>query len=167
MVARTLRHVHALILAAGITLLSACTGVTLGTIAESEGVDRDAIVALDDGSAVAARISGNRVEVVAFRFEEDSWVADVAAAGKAGEMTAHLVSLDGQTGEQWNSFFFGTAPAGSSRVLVEGHDARGGQVTDGAWVIAFEQKGLRPDQLSWRVLNAAGAVVEQGSGIMP
>jgi len=52
-------------------------------------------------------------------------------------------------------------------VVVEGIKAAGGQVTDGVWVLAFRQKDLHPDQLSWDALDATGVILHSGTGITP
>jgi len=98
---------------------------------------------------------------------DEEWEVQVMASGPADGVTAHLVSMGGDTGEEWNSYFYGTAPGSASRVVVEGVTAAGGQVTDGAWVLAFRQKDLRPDQLTWSVLDATGAILHTGAGITP
>ena len=74
---------------------------------------------------------------------------------------------EGETGEAWNSFFFGTAPEGASRVVVAGPGTAGGHVTDGAWVIALRREGVSPAGLQWQVVDATGDVMESGSGITP
>ena len=82
-------------------------------------------------------------------------------------MTTHLVTMGGETGEEWNSFLFGTAPEVASRVVVSGHTATGGHVADGSWVLAFRDRDLLPGQLTWSVLDAIGGVIASGTGISP
>ncbi len=162
---RPVRHVHALTLAVLAGLLPGCT-TTLAQLAESEGVSRDGLVALTETVAVGARIVGDDVEVVAFRSETGTtWTAETVAEGTAGGMSAHLVTQEGETGEAWNTLFFGTAPEGASRVVVAGPGTAGGHVTDGAWVIAFRREGVSPAELQWQVIDAAGDVIESGTGI--
>jgi hypothetical protein len=166
MVTRAVWLLYPLILAVAVTL-AGCT-TSLGTAAEAEGVSADAVVSLAGSYAIAARRSGDAVEVVAFRADGDgSWSSQTMASDRGGDMSAHLVAQDGETGEAWNSLFYGTAPDGASRVVVDGFAGQGGQVTDGAWAIAFRQTGLTPDQLRWRVLDATGTVLERGTGITP
>ncbi|MGQ0607939.1 MAG: hypothetical protein ACT4OQ_05705 [Chloroflexota bacterium] len=143
----------------------------LGSVAAQQGITAPAIVRLSEGVAVAARRVEHGVEVVAFTGTAGTgWSADVIGSGSgggAGEMAAHLVSMGGETGEEWNSFFFGTASGGVSRVVVDGIAAPGGQVADGAWVLAFRDRDLVPGQLGWRALDAIGGVIDSGIGITP
>ena len=150
------------------TLLAGCQA-DLGSLARDEGISTDAIVRLDDAFAVAARRNASRVEVVAFvENADEAWVTQVIASGaRDDEVTAHLISMGGDTGDEWNSYLYGTASESASHVVVEGFETAGGQVTDGAWVLAFRQKDLRPDQLAWSILDATGAPVESGTGITP
>jgi hypothetical protein len=169
MVPRAVRRVHALGLAGLVvaTFLAGCRA-DLGAVARDEGISADAIVRLDDTFAVAAQRAGSRVEVVALlRTADDEWETQVIASGRTDEVSAHLVSAGGDTGDEWNSYLFGTAPASASRVVVAEFASSGGQVTDGAWVLAFREKDLHPDQLSWSVLDATGAILHSGSGITP
>lgn len=168
MVPRTVRHVHALGLAGLVTatVLAGCRA-DLGSVARDEGIPVEAIVRLDEGFAVAARRSGSDVEVVAFQETGGDWDVQVLASAPADEVSAHLVSMGGDTGDEWNSYLYGTAPASASRVVVAESVTAGGQVTDSAWVLAFREKDLHPDQLSWSVLDATGAILHSGSGITP
>jgi len=169
MVTGAVRNVHALgvvgLVAA--TLLAGCQA-DLGAVARDDRISADAIVRLADTFAVAARRTGSHVEVLAFSATADEeWEVQVVASGSADGVTAHLVSMGGDTGDEWNSYFYGTAPGSASRVVVEGFATAGGQVTDGAWVLAIRQKDLRPDQLTWSVLDATGAILHTGAGITP
>ena len=165
--ADALRLLHALALAAIATALAACSA-SLASVADEVGVDRGALVVLSDTFAVAARMTGSGVELVGFRASEaGSWSTEPFARASGGRMTAHLITYGGDTGEVWNSFFFGTAPAGASRVVLDGVHGQGGEASGGAWVIAFREKDLRPDQLAWEALDAAGIVLESGTGITP
>lgn len=149
------------------TLLAGCQA-DLGAVARDERISADAIVRLADTFAVAARRTGSHVEVLAVSAAADQeWEVQVMASGPADGITAHLVSMGGDTGDEWNSYFYGTAPGSASRVVAEGFATAGGQVTDGAWVLAFRQKDLRPDQLTWSVLDATGAILHTGAGITP
>lgn len=90
-------------------------------------------------------------------------------AGTTGspEASAQLFAMGGETGEEWNSFSYGTAPEHVNRVTVQGREGVGGQVVDGAWVIAFRAKDLTPDDIRWQFLDASGNVVDSGTGIFP
>jgi hypothetical protein len=138
----------------------------LGSVARRHGVPSSAIVRLADDFAVGARASAG-VDVVAFAAAGDRWSADVIAGDDGGEMVTHLVTMGGDTAQEWNSFFFGTAPKGASRVVVESLTATGGQVVDGTWVLAFRERELAPAQLSWRVLDAIGGIIASGTGLTP
>lgn len=166
MVTRAVRHLHALAPALlWAALLGGCAG-DLGSVARQEKIPIPAIVRLSDAYAVAARPAGDDVEVVAVTAVTGSgWSAEVIAGGGGGEMSTHLVTMGGETGQEWNSFFFGAAPEGASRVVVDDLIGSGGQVEDGAWVLAFRHRDLVPHQLTWRVLDAIGGVIASGTGI--
>jgi len=150
-----------------IVLLAGCAS-DLGSIARAVSIDPAALVPLSDTFAVAAHRNASGVDVVAFLKDRDgNWAPQVIASGGGGAITAHLFTMGGQTGEEWNSFLYGTAPDSASRVTVGGFHAVGGRVTDGAWVLALRQKDARPALLSWSVTDANGAVVESGIGIRP
>lgn len=167
MVARAVRNVHPLI--SGLLLAALLGGCAddLGSVARRHGVATQAIVRLSEGLAVAARRAGDGVEVLEFAETEGGWAAEVVAGGRDGEMTAHLVTMGGETGSRWNSFLFGTAPNGASRVVVDAPAAHGGQVADAVWVLAFRERDLDPSRLTWHVLSATGGVLESGTGITP
>jgi len=168
MVACAVRNVYPLI--SGLLLAALLGGCAddLGSVARRHGVATQAIVRLSEGLAVAARRAGDSVEVLEFaEATEGGWAAEVVAGGRDGEMTAHLVTMGGETGARWNSFLFGTAPNGASRVVVDALPADGGQVSDAVWVLAFRERDLDPSRLTWRVLSATGGVLDSGTGITP
>lgn len=168
MVARALRDLHALTgVAVAMVFLAGCAS-DLESIARAASVEPAALVRLSETFAVAAHRSGSRVEVVAFQRDRDGkWVPQVIAGGAGGETTAHLITMGGQTGEEWNSFLYGTAPVTASRVTVAGLHAAGGRVSDGAWVLALRQKDAHPTLLSWSVTDANGVVIGSGTGVTP
>lgn len=168
MVTGAVRHLHALAPALlWAALLGGCAG-DLGSVARQERIPIPAIVRLSDAYAVAARPAGDDVEVVAFTAVTGSgWSAEVIASGGGGEMSTHLVTMGGETGEEWNSFLFGRAPEGASRVVIDGLIGSGGQVANGTWVLAFRHRDLVPSQLTWMVLDAIGGVIASGTGITP
>ena len=77
------------------------------------------------------------------------------------------MSFGGATGDKWNSIFYGTAPPTVSRVVLQGLDAEGGQVVEGAWALVLREKDLTPDQMRWQFVDAFGRVVDSGTGIFP
>jgi len=148
-------------------VLASCAA-DLGSAARDERIDADAIVRLSDTFAVAARRTPAGAQVVAFVQDgAGGWVAQVVASGDGAGTTAHLVTMGGETGDDWNSYLYGTAPDSASRVVVDGFTAVGGQVSNGAWVLAFRQTDLLPDQLSWDVVDATGLIIESRVGIAP
>ena len=82
-----------------------------------------------------------------------------------GQGLVWLYSAGGDTGDEWNTYVFGIASPDVSRVEVEGVDGVGGQVADGAWVIASREKDLTPDDIDWRFVDPYGAVLASGHGI--
>lgn len=148
-------------------LLGGCAD-DLGSVARQHGVAPSAIVRLSDELAVAARRASDGAEVLVFdAVGGDGWTAEAIANGSGGDVTAHLVTMGGTTGQEWNSFFFGTAREAASRVVVDGLVGTGGRVADGAWVIAFRERDLSPHQLRWSVLDALGDVIASGTGTTP
>jgi len=133
------------------------------------GVPGAAIVPLDDDLAVAARVSGQQVEVVGFVRVGDAWTATVIGGSSVqpgGANSVHLFGWEGEGGGGGgNSFAYGTAAASVSRVVLDGLAGDGGRVVGGAWVIAIRAAGVQPRDLRWRFLDAAGAVVTAGTGI--
>ena len=168
MVDRALRDVHALTaLATAAVLLAGCAS-DVGSIARGVSIDPTALVRLSDTHAVASNRTPSGVDLVAFRKDRDgNWVPQVIASGGRGTPAAHLFTMGGETGEEWNSFLYGTAPSSASRVTVAGLHAVGGRVVGGAWVLAFRQEDLRPDLVSWSVIDGHGVVVASGTGITP
>lgn len=166
MVARALRDLHALT-GVAMVLLAGCAS-DLESIARASSVEPAALVRLSETFAVAAHRSASGVDVVAFRRDSDgNWAPQVIAGGAGGAITAHLITMGGQTGEEWNSFLYGTAPVTASRVTVAGLHAAGGRVNDGAWVLALRQRDAHPGVLSWSVTDADGVVIGSGTGVTP
>jgi hypothetical protein len=168
MVRPPLPFLHAL--AAGIVLAGCATPMTLDEQVRASGLAPAAVVRLTDDFAVAARADGGRVRVLSFRTDAGGgWTTQELAAADHGGVpsSTHLVSYGGETREDWNSYFYGTAPGEASRVLVDGLGAAGGQVVNGAWVLALRQKDLAPDDMHWRFVDAFGLTIESGSGIGP
>ena len=174
MVDRSLRHVQSLtrvrLLLALVLQLSACgPGDNLLAAAAGLGIDPAAVV--DVGTAGVAPMieSDGRVAIVAIRVQDGQWVSTpiTASSGRAGTDSLHLVSYAGATGEDWNTFVFGTAAPGTERVELAGFpDQRGGRIVDGAWVIALREQDVGPQDLEWR-FNAGDGSVRTGVGIFP
>lgn len=116
------------------------------------------------GESVAAQVLRGRVRVVMLTGEGRVIASSPATEGRD---SAHLLSYAGATGSEWNSFFYGTARPGVARVEVVGLDGRGGEVVDGAWIIAFRDRDLAPDDVAWRFLDRDGTVLREGRGIFP
>lgn len=167
--ARRLRQLPALI--GGALLVASFAGCgrgEIGDVVSAEGLRGAAVVRLSAGFAVAARVRSDRVEVVAFIQSDGAWRAQqLASAAAGGRPVVQLVALSGETGSRWNAFAFGTAGARVSRVRLVGLAGVGGQVVDGAWVIALRQRDLSPRLLAWEFLSARGGVLDAGRGITP
>lgn len=126
---------------------------------------------VDLGSeAVAARMIDGRVEVLVARPREsgEPGAASTIASSpaRAGTDTVNLMSYGGNTGEDWNTFVYGTAASGIARVELDLPGGVGGQVVDGAWLVALPDKEVAPDQLLWSFLAADGATVREGQGLL-
>ena len=136
----------------------------------AQGLAPSAIVRLAVDRAVAASVDGGRVRVTEFRTdEEDRWVMQEIANSDdgGGPSSANLFSLGGETGDEWNSYFYGRAPNGVSRVTVEGFAAEGGQVVEGAWIVVLRERDLIPDDMRWEFVDAFGGVIDSGTGVFP
>ncbi len=73
-------------------------------------VPRDALVALSEDRAVAAAITGTQVRVFHFWNQAEGWQAQqIASSNFDSGGTVQLLSLAGETGDNWNTFVFGTA----------------------------------------------------------
>jgi hypothetical protein len=101
--------------------------------------------------------------------DSGDWVTSVRGSGSPAPASgsAHLISTAGETDAEWNSYFYGTASESVSRVSVEGLEGAGGQVVDGAWVLAFREKDLAPSELQWEFLDARGRIIDSGTGLFP
>lgn len=174
MVDCSLRHVQSLI-RAGLVLaialqVSACgPGDSPASVAAGLGIDPAAVV--DIGTAGVAPViePDGRVAIVVIRVQKGEWVATpvTASPGRAGTDSLHLVSYAGATGEEWNTFVFGTAAPGTERVELAGFPGlRGGRVVDGAWIIALREQDVGPQDLEWRFVADDGSV-RTGVGIFP
>lgn len=93
--------------------------------------------------------------------------AITASRAAPGTNSGHLYSFDGNTGLEWNTFFYGTAASDVARVEIDRPGAVGGTVAAGTWLIVLRDKGVTPDDLHWRFLDASGVVVASGSGVFP
>jgi hypothetical protein len=90
-----------------------------------------------------------------------------SSPGQRGTDSLHLFSYDGETGEAWNTFVYGTAAPGTVRVRLTGFpDQRGGTVVGGGWIIVLREKGLGPDDIEWAFVAGDGTV-RSGIGIFP
>lgn len=148
----------------------ACSARGLEERLDEHGLAAAAVVRLSESRALAAERTPDRVRVLNFQSDGagDWQVSEIAGTLNPPEgSSANLFSLSGETGDEWNSFFYGTAPDNVSRVEVEGLDGTGGQVVDGAWVIAFRDRDLTPEAMRWQFVDALGGIVESGTGIFP
>ncbi len=165
--ADTLRNLPALALLALATGLAGCGG-ELEALARAEGVDGAAVVPLSETQAVAARLRGATVEVIAFSFDGEGWSSQVIGSSQAAAQgSVSLFGYAGDTDEKYNTFAYGSAGEDVSRVQLTGLAAAGGRVIDGAWVLALREKELAPNDLHWRFLSAEGGVLAEGTGIRP
>lgn len=149
--------------------MASCAGPTLDRLVAAEQVPPTALTRLSMERAVVAVRDGRAVRLIEFREEDGGWVRQELSRFGLGDAASglHLQSLDGETGDEWNTFIYGTAPASASRVQVDGYDAEGGRVVDGTWVLALRDRGLRPDDIHWTFVDALGEVVDAGTGIFP
>jgi hypothetical protein len=149
-----------------LTLLGACAPPAIDPAALLP-VKPTAVVRFGDAAGAALATKG-RVEVWVARWEGGEPTANPIAASAAVPPLldrVDLVSYGGETGEEWNTFVYGTAEPGTARVELEGFDGLGGQVVDGAWLIVLREKDVTPEQLHWRFVRADGTVRRDGTGL--
>lgn len=162
--------IRSLVLGAVTTLAIACQP----TASAVEGAGRlgfDPAGVVDIGNAAVAPLveSHGRVSIVAIQWRDGEWVASrlSSSQGPVGIDSLHLIAYGGATGDEWNSFVFGTAEPGTVRIELSGYpDQRGGTVAEGAWVIALREKDVLPGDVEWRFIADDGAV-RTGVGIFP
>jgi hypothetical protein len=168
-----LRHLQSLIRSAFVLTLAwqaAACGPAEGPVeaAARLGVDPASVVDIGN-AAVAPTIGPAGISIVAIRERDGEWVVSpiTTSAGPIGADSLHLFSNGGATGEEWNSFAFGTAAPGTERVELAGFpDQRGGRVVDGAWIITLREKDVSPQDLEWRFIADDGSI-RTGVGIFP
>jgi hypothetical protein len=134
----------------------------------SLGFDRASVIDLGPVAAVP-RASGAGLEVVIVRRDGDRWVASPITGARLppGVDSLRLLTYDGATDEAFNTFVFGGARAGVARVELTLDGGRGGAVSDGMWIVVLPDKGLTPDDIGYRFLDASGNVLLEGRGIFP
>ena len=174
MVDRRIRHVQPLtrsllLVAVAVQAIACGAGENAVDAAARLGIDPATVV--DVGTAALAPTVGSdgKVTIVAIHRQDGEWVTSslTSSPGPGGADSLHLFSYDGETGEEWNSFVYGTAAPGTVRVELEGFpDQRGGLVVGGAWIIALREKGMGPQDIKWRFIGDDGAV-RTGNGIFP
>ena len=167
--ASAVRHLQLVVAAGVLAGASSCLPTSLEQAVSGEGLSPAAIVRLSMDRAAVARRDDTDVEVIEFREEDGAWVTQRLArfAIGSGASSLNLVSLDGETGDEWNTWVYGTAPETVSRVNLLELDGEGGRVVDGAWLIVLRDRGLTPADIQWEFLDALGAIVDSGAGIFP
>jgi hypothetical protein len=166
MVTPTLHKLYPLV---GIALV-ACTATSLEDKVRAEGLAPASIVRLADDLAVVARRDDGGVRVMELaQGATRGWTMTTLAASSTGlgNASARLLTAGGDTGTEWNTYLYGTAPSSVSRVVLEDYDARGGQVVAGAWVLVLRETDLTPDDMDWQFVDALGRIVDSGTGIFP
>jgi hypothetical protein len=167
MVSSAVRHLQALVIFGIIAATIVGCARTLEQQVLDSGLAPESIVRLTDEWAVAARRDDTNVRVMSLSPDPDgNWTSGMLASGTgSGPPTVHLISAGGETATEWNTYVYGTAPVGASRVTLTGFETEGGQVVDGAWVLALRDKDVAPTDLEWQFLDALGRVIDSGSGI--
>ncbi len=170
-----IRKVVALLFA---LLLAACGAGQQGgttedgrrTTISSDAIPSDQVTLLSNGQSFGARLAAGHLDLVSLtRDWQGSWVAHILTSTRAtiGQDSLHLVSHGGNTGEEWNSFVYGTASPGVDHVTLEGFpEARGGKVTNGVWAIALREKEVTPADIHWQFVASDGSMTS-GEGIFP
>ncbi len=121
-----------------------------------------AVVDIGDSRA-AARAHNRKVEVLVLH---DGLVSVVTSSPAVpGKAAVRLISYGGHELDAFNSFVYGTADPRIAKVAVHMAGAMGGNVVDGAWLVALPQPDVLPDQIHWQMLDASGTVHDEGVGI--
>lgn len=137
------------------------------------GVDPATVVVLDDETRVAVRKIGPR-NVEALYFDHDlvrGWDAGVGRGVGVDIGAGTVVAMMGWGGEDtlgWSALLYGLGPPGTARVEVPAASAVG-RVSDpvtSAFFIA-SRKELTPDDIRYRLLDAAGNILFEGHGLGP
>ena len=76
-----------------------------------------------------------------------------------------MISYSG-TGDEWNTFVYGSAVPGTVRVEIEPSGGVGGQVVDGAWLVVLRDEDVQWSDLHWRMLAADGSELRSGVGVL-
>jgi hypothetical protein len=80
----------------------------------------------------------------------------------------YLLSFGGETGSLYNSYVYGLAPSSAATFEVAGAtDAIGGQVVNGAFVVALKAKDVQPGDLHWTFRAVDGSILLTGANITP
>lgn len=174
MVNRSLRDVQSLIGSLGLFALAvqvfACSPAAGPVDAAARlGIDPAGVVDIGTAAVAASAGAGGTVSILAIHQRDGDWVMSPLSSsqGPAGADSLHLITYSGATGEEWNSFAFGTAAPGTVRVELAGFpDQRGGTVVNGAWVIALREKDVQPHDIEWRFIDGDGSV-RTGVGVFP
>lgn len=120
--------------------------------------------------AAAARLIDGRVEVLVATPGEGGDPGAVStitsSSAQSGTDTVFLLSYGGNTGGLWNTFVYGTASPNVAKVELDLPGGAGGQVVDGAWLVALPDKDITPDQLHWSFSAADGTIVREGEGLL-
>jgi hypothetical protein len=120
-----------------------------------------ASVMTSDGTIGVARENGQLLLMLA---DEQRVLHEVTRSpDQVGETSVYLLAYGGTSARALNSFVFGNAPDGATRIEVLGATATA--VNSGLFVVGLSAKDLRPDQLRWRFLGADGSVIREGTGI--
>jgi hypothetical protein len=140
----------------------------LGRVSEEAGVPPSGLLRLEDDFAVGTRTGSGTIELPSFtQADNGTWRSDViGTAQRAAPHTVSTVSFEGDTGDAWNGFVYGSADARASDVQVDLPGATGGTVAGSGWVVALPDCEIPPD-FAWTVLDSQGAITASGTGVGP
>ncbi len=129
--------------------------------AVDEGFPASHIVELDDNAAVGTRMNGSTLELV-FVYRDAAGVlqADTFVRTEvAPDSNSFNFSTGSGLGLGWNTFLYGSAAPGVTRVTSTVPDGLGGDVVDGLSVIASPAESVGNPSVTF--LDDQGGVVEQ------
>jgi hypothetical protein len=77
-----------------------------------------------------------------------------------------LFGVPGDTGQLYNTFVYGLAPAGAKTIVFDGF-AGLVEFRSGLYIAALRESDIDPTTLRWQFLAQGGAIVLAGEGVTP
>lgn len=153
---KRLRVIATIVFAVGLAG-SGCQGASSGDASPAAFAAQ--VTTIDGVFAVVQH--GSRLDIV--ELVDGNPRAFSGAEGDPGTAGVHLVTYDGDTGRDENSFVFGFAPNGSTTFELGG--LAKATITNGAYLVVLPEKDLHPLDLHWSFLDNSGRILTTGDGV--